>query len=177
MIYREGKSLGKVGNRVIHITAEAIAELFDLHADMVYRIALNIVKNAEEAQDVVMDTFTAALKQAEFDSAEHAKAWLIRTAHNKAVNVVRSGRVSKNVPLDELLENTLTAPLNESEYDLLDMVMRLPDKLKTTIYMFYYEDMSAAEIAKALGISENTVYKRLERGRVRLKIDLEGDAI
>ena len=39
--------------------------------------------------------------------------------------------------------------------------------------MFYYDDMSAARIAEILGISENTVYKRLERGRGILKLNME----
>lgn len=162
---------------MIMITQESVSSLFDLHADMVYRIALNIVKSREEAEDVVMDTFTALLRQQSFESTEHVKAWLIRTAQNKSINVMKSGRMNRNVPLDELLENILSSPATSSELDLLDLVMRLPDKLKTTVYMFYYEDMTAAQIAQALEISENTVYKRLERGRSALKISLEEDAV
>lgn len=162
---------------MVLITQETIGALFDEHSDMVYRIALNIVRNREEAQDIVMETFTALIKQEYFNSCSHAKAWLIRTAENKSLNVMRSGRIKRNVPLDELLENTLSALANEQEHEILDLVMRLPEKLRTTVYMFYYEDMPAADIAAALGISENTVYKRLERGRSMLKIDLEGDAI
>ncbi len=162
---------------MIIITQESVSSLFDLHADMVYRIAVNIVKSREEAEDVVMDTFMALLKQQSFESGEHAKAWLIRTAQNKSINVMKSGRINRNVPLDELLENILSSPATSSELDLLDLVMRLPDKLKTTVYMFYYEDMTAAQIAQALDISENTVYKRLERGRSALKISLEEDAV
>lgn len=155
----------------------SVSAWFDAYADMVYRIALNIVKNREEAQDIVMDTFTAMIRQEGFSSENHAKAWLIRTAENKSLNVMKSGRIRRNVPLDELLENTLSTPATESEHDLLDLVMRLPYKLKTTVYMYYYEDMTAADIARILEISENTVYKRLERGRCALKIDLEADAI
>lgn len=162
---------------MIMITQESVSSLFDLHADMVYRIAVNIVKSREEAEDVVMDTFTALMKQQSFESGEHAKAWLIRTAQNKSINVMKSGRINRNVPLDELLENILSSPATSGELDLLDLVMRLPDKLKTTVYMFYYEDMTAAQIAQALEISENTVYKRLERGRSALKISLEEDAV
>lgn len=162
---------------MIAITRDSISGLFDRYSDMVYRISLNIVRNCEEAQDVVMDTFVALMKQDTFNDENHIKAWLIRTAENKSLNVISSARMRRNQPLDEVLENTLAAPLTEGEYDVLDLVMRLPDKLKTTIYMFYYEDMSAAEISAALGISEATVYKRLERGRSSLKISLEGDAI
>ncbi len=162
---------------MIAITKDSISGIFDRYSDMVYRISLNIVRNCEEAQDVVMDTFVALMKQDAFNDEEHVKAWLIRTAENKSLNVISSARMRKNQPLDEVLANTLAAPLTEGEYDVLDLVMRLPNKLKTTVYMFYYEDMSAAEISAALGISEATVYKRLERGRSSLKISLEGDAI
>lgn len=162
---------------MIVVSKEMIGEAFDSYSDMVYRIALNIVRNREEAQDVVMDVFMALMKQSGFSDEGHIKAWLIRTAENKAINVVRSARLTKTQPLDELLANTVASPLNESEHDMLDMVMRLPDKLKTTLYMYYYEDMSAALIAQILKISENTVYKRLERGRSALKMDLEGEAI
>lgn len=162
---------------MIYITPQLIEELFDAYSDMVFRIALNIVKNREEAQDIVMDVFTALLKGGSYESSEHVKAWLIRTTENKSLNVIKSGRMKHNTPLDEMLEGTLRTSLSVGDIEVLDIVMRLPEKLRTTIYMYYYEDMSAAEIAKALSISENTVYKRLERGRSVLKINLEGDAI
>lgn len=162
---------------MVIVSKEMIGGLFDSYSDMVYRIALNIVRNREEAQDVVMDVFMALMKQTSFNDEGHIKAWLIRTAENKSINVVRSARIQRTQPLDELLENTLTAPLSEQEHEVLDMVMRLPDKLKTTVYMFYYEDMSAEEIAAALGINVNTVYKRLQRGRSVLKMNMEGEAI
>ncbi len=162
---------------MIEISADMVGGIFDSYADMVYRISLNILRNSEEAQDIVMDTFMALMKQERFNDEGHIKAWLIRTAENRSINVLRSARVRKTQPLDELLESTLAAPLTEGEAELLDMVMRLPAKLKTTVYMYYYEDMTAAEIAKVLNISEATVYKRLERGRNALRTNLEGDVI
>ncbi len=162
---------------MINVTEEEICSLFDNCSDMVYRIALNIVRNREEAEDIVMDTFMALLDRDGFDSDEHIKYWLIRTAENKSINVIRSARMRRSVPIDEMLSGTLSAPLNVREYDVLDMVMRLPAKLKTTVYMYYYEDMPAEEIAKALKISKNTVYKRLERGRVILKDTIKEGAV
>lgn len=163
---------------MIKISPDNISEVFDEHSNAVFRVALSVVRNREEAQDIVMDTFMELIKQPRiFEDSGHLRAWLIRTGGNKSINVVKSARMRRNVPLDEILEGSLTAPVTESERDMLDMVMRLPDKLKSTVYMFYYEDMPAAEIAQALGISENTVYKRLERGRKLLKINLEEEAI
>lgn len=162
---------------MIAMTNDEVCRAFERYGDMTFRIALNIVRNREEAQDVVMDTFLALQKQSGFEDENHIKAWLIRTSENKSLNVLRAARTRRNVPLDEVLEGALSSPMSTSELDLLDMVMRLPNKLKTTVYMFYYEDMSAEQIAAALKISENTVYKRLERGRKLLKISLEEAAI
>lgn len=162
---------------LLSITSGVITELFDMYADMVYRISLNILKNPEEAQDVVMDVFTTLLHTVSFNDTQHVKAWLIKTAEHRSLNALKSARMRRNIPFDEQLENTLTSSLNESEYEVLDSVMRLPEKLRTTIYMYYYEDMDADEIAKILGISKNTVYKRLERARGLLKSGLEGAAI
>lgn len=110
---------------MINLTQDTVGGMFDKYADMVYRIALNIVKSREEAQDIVMETFLALIKQEYFESGDHVKAWLIRTAQNKALNVMKSGRIRRNVPLDEFLENTLSAPASDSEHELLDLVMRL----------------------------------------------------
>lgn len=167
----------KGGDHMINITQDTVGGLFDKYADMVYRIALNILKSREEAQDIVMESFTALIRQDSFNDENHVKAWLIRTTENKSLNVLKSSRMKRHIPLDELLPEIMSVPATESEYDLLDMVMRLPEKLRTTIYMFYYEDMTALQIAQSLGISENTVYKRLERGRSVLKINMEEDAI
>lgn len=111
---------------MINLTQDTVGGMFDKYADMVYRIALNIVKSREEAQDIVMETFLALIKQEYFESGDHVKAWLIRTAQNKALNVMKSGRIRRNVPLDEFLENTLSVPASDSEHELLDLVMRPP---------------------------------------------------
>ena len=91
-------------------------------------------------------------------------------AEHRALNVVKSVRVKRNIPLDEAGE--IAAP-SAGTNELLDTVMRLPEKIKTVIYMFYYEDMPAVEIARALEVTDNTVYKRLNKGRKLLRLSLE----
>ena len=53
---------------MINLTQDTVGGMFDKYADMVYRIALNIVKSREEAQDIVMETFLALIKQEYFES-------------------------------------------------------------------------------------------------------------
>ena len=69
---------------MINLTQDTVGGMFDKYADMVYRIALNIVKSREEAQDIVMETFLALIKQEYFESGDHVKAWLIRGAEQGA---------------------------------------------------------------------------------------------
>ena len=154
---------------VFQITQENAAAVFRQYANLVYRIALGIVKVPEEAEDILMECFTAAAAHVGFNDETHMKYWLIQMAEHRALNV-KSARVKRSVPLDEAVE--VAAP-QKRENELLDTVMSLPELFRTVIYLFYYEDMPAAEIAYALDITENTVYKRLAKGRKLLKLTLE----
>lgn len=156
---------------MFQITHENASALFRQYANAVYRIALGIVRSPEEAEDILMDCFSAAIHHAGgFNDENHLKNWLMRMAEHRALNVVKSARVKRNVPHEAAEE--VAAP-QKAQNELLDTVMKLPDIVKAVIYMFYYEDMPAADIAKTLCISENTVYKRLAKGRKLLKISLE----
>ena len=156
---------------MFQITHENASAIFRQYANAVYRIALGIVRSPEEAEDILMDCFSAAIHHyGGFNDEKHLKNWLMRMAEHRALNVVKSARVKRSVPLEEA--EAVVAP-QKAHSELLDTVMRLPDIVKTVVYMFYYEDMPAADIAQALCISENTVYKRLAKGRKLLKISLE----
>ena len=156
---------------MFQITHENASAIFRQYANAVYRIALGIVRSPEEAEDILMDCFSAAIHHSGgFNDEKHLKNWLMRMAEHRALNVVKSARVKRSVPLEEA--EAVAAP-QKAHSELLDTVMRLPDIVKTVVYMFYYEDMPAADIAQALCISENTVYKRLAKGRKLLKNSLE----
>lgn len=157
---------------MIYITKDDFPGIFREYVNMVYRVAFGIIRNHEEAEDVVMECFTDLINKAEFNDINHVKAWLIRVAENKSLNVMKSARVRRNVPLDEA-KHEPSAPIDTTHSEIKDMVLRLPDKIKTVIYMFYYEDMQAETIATTLNISENTVYKRLAKGRKLLKMSME----
>lgn len=65
--------------------------------------------------------------------------------------------------------------MDESSKEILDFVLRLPEKYRNVIYLYYYEGYSAVEIAKIIGKRENTIYTWLSRARELLKEKLEGD--
>ena len=80
---------------------------------------------------------------------------------------------AKSVDLAELPE--LPAPQERTEDSpILDEVQRLPAKEREVILLHYWQEMDADEIASALSINRATVYRRLERARQRLKMNVEG---
>lgn len=153
------------------ITSGNFPQYYREHIQTVYRVALGIVRIPEEAEDIVTDCFTAMINKATFNDEKHLKAWLIVTAEHKALNVVKSARMKRTVPLEELSERS--SKPNDRGFELKEMVLSLPEKLKTATYLYYYENTPVADIAKALGISENNVYRRLDKARKTLKLAIE----
>ena len=152
-----------------------ITQAVDGYSDTVYRIAFNITKNSHDAYDVVQEVFLRLIKnRKKIKDSGHLKAWLIRVTVNCARTSAK--RASKNaaLSLDEISE---IIPANEEKSEtLLAYVFALPEKYRTVLYLFYYEDMKISDISNALGISESAVKLRLRRGGEKLKAILERES-
>ena len=142
--------------------------LMEKYKDHLFAVAFNICKNAADADDVVQDTFLQYhITDKQFENEQHIRAWLIRVAINKAKNInMSSWRLSK-IPLEDYME-TLTFETPEAE-KLFEEVMKLPEKYRIVIHLFYYEDYSIREIAQIINATESNVKVRLTRGRRLLK--------
>lgn len=130
--------------------------------------AFNVCKNAEDAKDVVQDTFIAYhTSNQQFCDEQHIRAWLFRVAVNKAKDMSRSFWHRNKLPLEDYVE---TLPFETKEDGaLFGAVLGLPEKYRIVIHLFYYEDYSIREIAEILHIRESNVKTRLSRGRKLLK--------
>ena len=145
-----------------------VQELMNMYKNNVYAAAFSICKNASDAEDVVQDTFLKYyMTHKNFDSEQHIRAWLLRVAINKAKNIQASFWRRNGVPLEDYIE-TLSFETPESK-DLFEEVMKLPEKYRVVVHLFYYEDYSVKEIARILKISESNIKVRLSRGRALLK--------
>lgn len=151
-------------------TNEELSGIYQRHFDTVYRVCFLYMKNRHDAEDMAAETFLRLLKDnTTFESREHEKAWLIRVATNLCKNRFRHWW-SKT----QGLEAAATLPAQPVELDeTLQKVLALPPKYKTALYLHYYEGYSAVEIARMLGLKENTVYGHLHKGRQLLKSALE----
>ena len=138
--------------------------------------ALAILDDCEEAEDVAQDTFLTYYSSSnQFESEDHIRAWLLKVAVNKARNHKTSFWQRNRVSLPDLtawLESHAPAgveTLDPDSEEILAAVMRLPDKCRIIVHLFYYEDYSVKEIAEVLEIKENTVKSQLHRGRTLLR--------
>jgi RNA polymerase sigma-70 factor (ECF subfamily) len=107
-----------------------------------------------------------------FDSQEHEKAWLIRVATNLCKNQLRSWW-RRHEDLEDYKELIGTEDQEDQYTDLKYALMRLPDKYKTVVVLYYYEDYKSEEIANILGKPASTIRNYLCDARIILKKYLE----
>ena len=153
---------------------QSLHELAAMYQDNLFAAAFNICQNAQDAEDVIQDTFIQYhTTKKEFENEQHIRAWLIRVAINKAKNVTRTFWRRNKISIEDYME-TLTFETPESA-DLFETVMQLPEKYRIVIHLYYYEDYAVSEIADILKLSESNVKTRLSRGRAMLRKELEGE--
>lgn len=143
------------------------ARLAKKFAPAVYRLAYVRTGTAADAEDVMQDVFLRLLTRApEFQDDEHAKAWLLRVTANRVSDLHRSPW-RRQAPLEDA--EALAAPAPAEESGALSAVLALPPKLRVVVHLFYYEELSVAQIAQLLGLREGAVKTRLSRARDRLR--------
>lgn len=153
---------------------QEINRAIEQYADTVMRICLVHLKNHADTEDIFQTVFLKyAMYSGSFETPEHEKAWLIRVTINACRDLLRSFFRSRSVSLHEMGE--LAGPGGEWHSEVLDAVLKLPEKYRQVLYLHYYEDYTAPQIGKILGKNPNTVYTLLTRGRQLLKQELGGD--
>lgn len=149
---------------------DKVTETVRKYSDMVYKLALSRTKNKADADDVFQEVFLRYMKNIDkIEDEEHLKAWLIRVTVNCSKSLSMTAWARNTVPLDE--EISFSTP---EQSDVYFATLELPPKYRTVIHLFYYEDMSVAQIAEALETKESTVKSQLSRAREMLKQKLKG---
>ena len=139
------------------------AALAEQYAGMLYRLAYARTGSRADAEDVMQEVFVRLLlARPEFRDEEHAKAWLLRVGARCAADVLRAPWRRREGPLDD----GLPAP---------EPVLALPAQYRMAVHLYYYEELSVAEIAAVLGKSEGAVKSRLFRARALLRRYLKED--
>lgn len=149
----------------------------------VYWTAFSLLKNEDDAQDIVQDTFVALINS--YDSIQDKSKivpWLKKVAANKSLN--RLTRTKTDNVEDEFFDTVETVPedflpdsLVESEETrkiIMDIINNsLSEDIRMTLILFYFDEMSTKEVAEALGIPEGTVSRRIHSAKKKIKKEVE----
>lgn len=165
------------------------ARLVDAYSNQIYRLALKMLGNSLDAEDVLQNTFLKALQSiTKFEGRSKLSTWLYRIAVNEALMVLRRKKTTLPVvqefenddadlpyptqftdwcclPEDELLSG-------ESRKYLDQAIRKLPEKLQVVFLLRDIEGLSIRETSEALGLTETAVKTRLLRARLNLREQL-----
>jgi len=151
-----------------------IDRIIDRYQDMVYGLALARTGSRADADDVFQEVFLAYHQCGKtFRDEEHRKAWLLRVTVNQCRRVTSSTWRQKTVPLSER-EDAPVQFREPEENRVWEALQSLSGEYRLPLYLFYFQELSTQEIAKALSIRPGTARMRLTRGREQLREKLKG---
>ncbi|MFQ5696245.1 MAG: sigma-70 family RNA polymerase sigma factor [Terriglobia bacterium] len=167
--------------------AEAFTTLVRQYDRNIYRLAMNITSNKEDAEDVLQETFLKAYTKLEqFQGNARFHTWLVRIAVNEGLMKLRKRRGDKTVPLDQPFETAdqdelvreleawddnpeQTYAREELRSIVNEAIGSLEPTFRSVVQLRDVEDLSTEETAEMLGLSVPAVKSRLLRGRLKLR--------
>ena len=158
--------------------------LLTAYRDGLYLFLLSYVKNEEDAEELMMDTFAKlAVDKPDFEIRKNGsfKSWLYAIARNNALMHIRRHKMEA-VPLEEETISDADTPesallKDEQNKTLYKALSSLKPEYRRALMLLYIEGLAYEEIAKAMGLRIRQVYNLIERGKKSLKKTLEGMGI
>jgi RNA polymerase sigma-70 factor, ECF subfamily len=146
-----------------------LGELYDRYAGLAYGLALRILRDAAEAQDVVQEVFVQVWRHAgRYDSARgSAEAWLCTIARTRALDRLRrraARREQQSAP-----PPVASAPAAEEKLAVRSALGSLSEEQRQALELAYFEGLTQSEIAQRLGQPLGTVKTRIRTAMMRLR--------
>ncbi|MDH5605252.1 MAG: RNA polymerase sigma factor [Anaerolineae bacterium] len=163
----------------------AFQELFDLYSDRIFRLAVSLVADEMEAEEIVQEVFVRFFEKIDqFEGRSNIGTWLYRAAHNASIDILRTRKKAqtsveidaqeielpmpanfsawREVPDDAFDQNELKTQLNQA-------MNKMPKTLSSVFLMRDIEEYSTQQTAEILNISPGAVKVRLHRARLLLR--------
>lgn len=165
--------------------SSALTDLYDRHARAIYSLAIRILSDAAEAEDVVQDVFTQAWRQAgRYDAARApVAAWLMIMTRARALDRLRRRRsriVATEIdertphPRDPDQSQEALAITTEEAERVRGALLALPDGQRAAIELAYFQGLSQSDIAEQLQQPLGTIKTRIRSGLLKLREALAG---
>lgn len=156
---------------------DAMAVFFDRYSRMVYSVALRVLNDSGEAEDVMQEIFIQIWQNpgAFVSGRGSLGGWLVVVARNRAIDKFRRRRPSDPVELFALPSSTNLAQESEQAF-LLEKIQtamaRLPEEQRKSVEMAFFEGMSHSEISEKTGEPLGTVKTRIRLALIAIRKDL-----
>jgi RNA polymerase sigma-70 factor (ECF subfamily) len=157
---------------------EAFAGLVERQSQLVYRIALAVVRNPSDAEDVAQETFLQLYRGNRWERIEDERGYLARVAWRLAVRRHRSRKWEREEEFPPQLASLDASPEAsamdaELEARLHAAIDRLPEKLRQPLALAALGELRLVEVAQILGVPEGTVRRRIHTARQKLRLEFE----
>jgi RNA polymerase sigma-70 factor (ECF subfamily) len=174
--------------RVARRDESALGELYDRHARLLYSLALRIVRERTEAEDVLQEVFGQVWRQADrFDSTRGTVVgWLMTVTRSRAVDCLRRRRARPEAPDGDRVATGMVDPSEGVDLQLVTTeegervraaLAALADDQRVPLELAYYDGLSQSEIAATLGVPLGTVKTRMRQALKRLRDSLASEAV
>ncbi|MGA3210119.1 MAG: RNA polymerase sigma factor [Terriglobales bacterium] len=158
---------------------QAWCDLVYEHARLVFKVAYSVLRNHQDAEDAVQETFLRALRhKRDLNQVRDVRAWLARVAWRIAVDRARSLHAKWPSNSGDAAPDDLSAGATSAEQTVIDaqmlgiaekMIAGLPGDFRDVLRLSTVEELTSAEIGAVLGVPEGTVRTRLFRARQLLR--------
>ena len=168
----------------------AFQQLFSAYSDKIYRLAVSILENEDDAEDIVQEVFTRFFENLDrFEGRSKIGTWLYRVAYNASIDRLRKYRSRPVAELDFSFEDGIPLPDELSDWSesagtvfdqqeirqkLEDAIQSLPETLRVVFLLRDVEELSTLDTANILEITPGAVKVRLHRARLLLRDTLSG---
>lgn len=155
---------------------EAFAEVYAVHRDKAVRLAYLLVSDPQAAEDVAAEAFAKVYKAWRKGGIDNLPAYLRRAVVNEANSGLRrryrDRAEARRVTGDDRGQRDVQDQAADRD-EVWQALQRLPERQRAAVVLRYYEDLSEAATAQALGITEGTVKSLTSRGLDRLQRELD----
>ena len=170
-------------DKVLQGETNAFAMLVNRYKDMIYTLALKMIKNREEAEEVAQDTFIKIFNSlSKFKGDSKFSTWIYKIAYNTCLDRLKKNKKEEqNISIDEFsshliktMDNALSALEDkERKQTIQNCLNLLPSEENFLLTLFYFEDQNLEEIGKIMSINANNVKVKLFRSRQKLAVILK----
>ena len=149
--------------------SQAFARLIEQVKVKIYKTGMAILKNDDDTCDAIQDTLESAYKNLNsLNEEKYFSTWIIRIMVNKCYDIIRKNKKISYINEKMQINDNGYYDVYSKESDLENVLNQIDSDLRTTVVLYYFDDMSVSQVSEVLNIPEGTVKSRLSRAREKI---------